>query len=88
MDTGTPHRMVDSVFNNVAGGAQGIVSGITGGLTGAGEMVQQGLDTPFKALGIGEHPLRALDRFLDGSVRAQLTRLRQRLVAQEAVGDA
>ena len=70
MDAGTPHRMVDNILNSVTGGAQGLVSGVTGGLTGAGEMVQQGLDAPFKALGIGEHPLRALDRLLDGSIRA------------------
>ena len=67
---GTPHRMVDQLVNGLVGGAQGIVSGVGGGLTGAGEMVQRGLDTPWKALNGPEQPLRAVDRLLDGTVAA------------------
>ena len=88
-EQGTPHRVVDQILGGLVGGAQGVVQGIGGGLTGAGEMVQRGLDQPWKQLNGPEQPLRALDRLLDGTVAAATNSLNQGLLGTlKAEGEA
>lgn len=74
---GTPHRMVDNILDSAAGAGKSVVAGLTSGLTGAGEGVQSALDMPWKALGAPEQPLRIVDRFLDGAVRAAVHAVNQ-----------
>ena len=88
-DQGTPHRVVDQVLDGLVGGAQGVVSGIGGGLTGAGEMVQRGLDQPWKMMNGPEQPMRAVDRLLDGTVHAATVAINQGVLGSlKAEGEA
>lgn len=89
MDQGTPHRVVDQILGGLVGGAQGVVQGIGGGLSGAGEMVQRGLDQPWKQLNGPEQPLRAVDRLLDGTIQAMTISVNQGLLGSlKAEGEA
>jgi len=88
-EQGTPHRVVDQVLDGLIGGAQGVVSGIGGGLSGAGEMVQRGLDQPWKAMNGPEQPLRAVDRLLDGTIQAATQAINQGILGSwKAEGEA
>ena len=74
----TPHRVVDSVANGVADGAQGISDGILGALRNAGSAIMSGLDKPFMAVtgkeGCLITSLAAWPTALQGLSRMQLTR--------------
>lgn len=67
---GTPHRVLDNILDSAANGAKGLVSSLSSALTSAGEGIQTGLDSPWKAVGGPDQPLRIVDRLLDGTVRA------------------
>lgn len=65
------HRMVDSVLDGIANGAQGFVSSVAGAVKGVGKSVMGGLDKPFSALLPGkEGPHRIIDRAADGIIDA------------------
>ena len=67
---GTPHGIVNRIFEAIAGGAKGLGSSVKGGLQGVGNGVQRGLDAPWQAVGAPEQPLHVVDRFLDGGLDA------------------
>lgn len=63
----TPHRVVDSLANGVAGGAKSLVDAGLNALKGAGETIMGGLDKPFAAVTGKEGPHRIVDRLADGA---------------------
>lgn len=63
----TPDRVVDSVANGVADGAQGISDGILGALRNAGSAIMSGLDKPFMAVTGKEGPHHIVGRLADGA---------------------
>ena len=77
MADGTPHRVVDSILDSAADGAKSLVSGVTSALEGLGEGVQKGLDTPWKAMGGPDQPLRIVDRLFDGALHATVNAVNQ-----------
>ena len=74
------HRVVDSIADGLASGAQGFVSSVAGAIKGVGESVMRGLDKPFTDLTGKEGPHRILDRAADGVVGAGVNALNQGLI--------
>lgn len=62
----TPHRVLDSIADGVASGAQGLFDAGVNALKGAGKSVMNALDKPFAAVTGKEGPHRIVDRFADG----------------------
>lgn len=64
----TPHRVVDSVADGIAGGAKGLIMAASSALKGAGGAIMSGLDKPFSAVTGKEGPHRMIDRLANGAV--------------------
>jgi phage-related protein len=80
----TPHRVIDSVANGIANGAQGIFDGAANALKGAGNAIMNGLDKPFEAVSGGrEGPHHIAGRLADGVVNTA-----QNVVDQGVIGSA
>ena len=74
------HRVVDSIADGLASGAQGFVSSVAGAVKGVGESVMRGLDKPFTDLTGKEGPHRIIDRAADGVVGAGINALNQGVI--------
>ncbi len=79
----TPHRMVDSIANGLANGAQGILDSVAGTLRSAGSSLMGALDKPFEAVTGKEGPHRIVDRLANGAVGTA-----QNVVDQGIIGSA
>lgn len=64
----TPHRVVDSIADGIAGGAKGLIMAASNAAKGAGGAIMTGLDKPFAAITGKEGPHRIVDRLANGAV--------------------
>lgn len=64
----TPHRVVDSIANGIAGGATGLINAAASAVKSAGSAIMTGLDKPFQTVTNKEGPHRIADRLANGAV--------------------
>lgn len=81
----TPHRIVDSVVNGIAGGATGLVSSLASAVKGAGEGLMAGLDKAFPKFATKAGPHRIADYAADGIVDAGVNLVNQGLIGSAKI---
>ena len=79
----TPHRVVDSIANGIANGAEGLINAGANALKDAGHAIMSGLDKPFTAVTKREGPHHIIGRAADGAVETV-----QRGVDEGIIGSA